>query len=220
MSGVNSWPVRQMRFVASDGRREVLWVSPTPDGFWTILERFRHGLITRQQLGPMPRTPSCIAAMTCLSTRAGTALNVPVWQYGVSVGSVVNGNTDEDGKLRFGEVIRDSPGATVRFIVPEDDVASDVYFRYFVRTRASGGFGYGPATFYDPGIVALNIHERFKLTSHVERYMDRLVAEGIITQWEIGDPDPEPINPSQPPPPERDDELVHDRPAQADMRGV
>lgn len=40
------------------------------------LERFRHGLISRQHLGPMPRTPSCIAAMNCLSTRAGTALEM------------------------------------------------------------------------------------------------------------------------------------------------
>src|ERR1700722_6661868 len=87
-------------------------------------------------------------------------LNTPVWMYGVSVGTVVYGLPGESEYLRFGRVIRDSPGATVRLAVPVGATASQVYLGRIVPDTKRLGIDIGPATFFDPGIVAIHVGER------------------------------------------------------------
>jgi hypothetical protein len=140
-------------------------------------------------------------------------LNVPVWQYGISVGTVVDASPLPNGRLKFVRVVRDSPGATVRFVVPEPAVASDVYMNRIHGDAARQGLEFGPATIYDPGLVAFNVRERAWLSTAVEKYLDSLIAGGVISHWEVGDPDPEPVDPNNPAPHERGDELVHEHPA-------
>lgn len=142
-------------------------------------------------------------------------MNVPVWQYGISYGTVVTGRPEGDTRLRFQGVSRQSSGATVRAIVPRPKVAREVYHSVIQPGVAALGTGVGPATHYDPPLVAFHVHERAAVHGKVASYLDRLVAEGIITHWEIGDPEPEPEPLSVERAKERADELVHERPTVA-----
>lgn len=117
-------------------------------------------------------------------------LSVPVWLYGVSVGSIVEGEPGEDTWLRFRRAVRNSPGGTVRFIVPSGGPpASEVYLTRVIPDAKRLGLYIGPATFFNPRLVATNVHERGKWWPEVGSYLDRLVSDGILEQWEVADPD-------------------------------
>lgn len=117
-------------------------------------------------------------------------LSVPVWLYGVSVGSIVEGQPGDDARLKFRRVVREAPGGTVRFIVPPGGrQASEVYLTRVIPDAKRLGLYIGPATFFNPRLVALHVHERGKWWPEVGGYLDRLVSEGVLEQWEVGDPD-------------------------------
>lgn len=117
-------------------------------------------------------------------------LSVPVWCYGVSVGTVVEGAQSDGARLTLRRVVRNSPGATVRFIVPAGGAAaSAVYLTRVIPDAKRLGFAIGPATFFDPRLVAIHVRERDRWWPEVGSYLDRLVHEGVLEQWEIGDPD-------------------------------
>jgi hypothetical protein len=124
------------------------------------------------------------------TTNSYRVLSVPVWLYGVSVGSIVEGESGDPAWLKFRLVVRDSPGGTVRFIVPSGGpLASEVYLTRVIPDAKRLGLYIGPATFFNPRLVAVHVHDRAKWWSEVGSYLDRLVSEGVIEQWEVGDPD-------------------------------
>jgi hypothetical protein len=139
-------------------------------------------------------------------------LNVPVWQYGISYGAIVTGRPDRGGRLRFEGISEPSTGATVRAIVPKPNVAKDVYHSIIQPGIVREGTGVGPATHYDPPLVAFHLHDRAAVHGKVAAYLDALIHQGIITHWEIGDPELEPQETSDELVEERSDELVHERP--------
>jgi hypothetical protein len=114
-------------------------------------------------------------------------LSAPVWIYGVSIGTIVYGMPGESKYLRFVRVVRDSPGATVRFIVPDGAIASRVYLTRVRPDAKRLGIKVGPATFFDPPIVAMHVGERYAWWPEVGTYLDQLIGEGVVDQWEIGD---------------------------------
>jgi hypothetical protein len=115
-------------------------------------------------------------------------LSVPVWIYGVSIGSIVA--AAEDGSpLKFGRLIRESPGGTVRFIVPHGVRASEVYLSRVIPDAKRLSLYIGPATFFNPRLVAVHVHDRRKWWPEVGSFLDTLVREGVLEQWEVGDPD-------------------------------
>ncbi len=116
-------------------------------------------------------------------------LSVPVWFYGVSKGSIVEGDRGDPSQLRFVRVLRDSEGATVRFIVPSGSVASEVYLARVIPDAIQAGLFIGPATFFNPRLVAVHVHSRSDWWPKVGSYLDSLVAEGVLQEWEVGDPD-------------------------------
>lgn len=117
-------------------------------------------------------------------------LSVPVWLYGVSVGSIVEGESSEGTTLKFRRVVRDSPGGTVRFIVPSGGGrASELYLARIIPEAKRLGFAIGPATFFNPRLVAVNVHERAKWWPEIGDYLDGLVRDGVLDQWEVADPD-------------------------------
>lgn len=116
-------------------------------------------------------------------------LSAPVWIYGVSIGTVVYGLPGDSQYLRFVRVVRDSPGATIRFIVPDGTTASKVYLTRLLPDAKRLGLAVGPATFFDPPAVALHVRKRSAWWPAVGSYLNQLVREGVIEQWEIGDPD-------------------------------
>ncbi|HEX9483409.1 MAG TPA: DUF4265 domain-containing protein [Gemmatimonadaceae bacterium] len=116
-------------------------------------------------------------------------LSVPVWIYGVSVGSIVEGERGDGSQLKYRRVVRDSPGGTVRFVVPQGALASEIYLTRVIPDAKRLGLYIGPATFFNPRLVAVHVHERKKWWPEVGSYLDRLVSEGVLEQWEVGDPD-------------------------------
>jgi hypothetical protein len=116
-------------------------------------------------------------------------MNVPVWVYGISVGSLVDGPQGPNGVLEYRELLEPSPGGTVRYIVPDGAVASRLYLNRVGPEATSRGIGIGPATFLDPLIVSVHLHRRDQWNPAFASYLNELVEEGAIEQWEVGDPD-------------------------------
>ncbi len=116
-------------------------------------------------------------------------LNVPVWIYGVSIGTVVAGVANDTPYLEFTRVIRESPGGTARFIVPEGSIASEIYLRRVLPDARQRGFHIGPATFFNPPLVAMHVRERNQQWPALGEYLDSLANAGVIEQWEVGDPE-------------------------------
>ena len=115
-------------------------------------------------------------------------LNVPVWIYGISVGTLVHGHASPRGLLEPSDVKTPSPGATVRLVVPRGAQASDVYLQRIVPDARKMGIGIGPATFFDPRLVAIHVHFRDRLWPDFASYLADLVEEGLLQEWEVGDP--------------------------------
>lgn len=70
--------------------------------------------------------------------------------------------------------------------------------------------GVGPATCFDPAIVAIHVRERSEWNTRAADYLIGLQDRGAIQFWEVGDPDAYP--PDEPEPPGEYRELVHPRP--------
>jgi hypothetical protein len=139
-------------------------------------------------------------------------LNVPVWQYGVSVGARVRGRAGERW-LEYDKLVEDSRGATVRIYIPADAPiapASRLYLERIIPDCRTRGLGIGPATFFDPRVVAIHVRERSDWSTRFAEYLNGLVDERVLQLWEVGDPDAFP-----PDEPDEDGaycELVHPRP--------
>jgi len=117
-------------------------------------------------------------------------LSVPVWAYGVSVGSIVEAFEPRPGYRReCRQIVRDSAGGTVRVIVASGRLASEVYRMRVIPDAKRLGLYVGPATFFNPRLVAVHVHEREKWWPEVGGYLDMLVEEGVLEQWEVADPD-------------------------------
>lgn len=137
-------------------------------------------------------------------------LNVPVWLYGISVGTLVDGTCETNGVLRFKQIVEPAPGGTVRVIVSEGP-ASKVYLDHIGPEAAERGIGVGPATFFDPLIVAIHVHRKSQWWPDLGAYLNELIERELIGQWEVGDPDEfaeEPYEEAD----FADSELVHPRP--------
>jgi hypothetical protein len=79
-----------------------------------------------------------------------------------------------------------SAGATVRCYVSPTTIARRVYEDHFdgALTRR---LGFGPASLFEPDIVALHVHDRSQLAS-AAAYLDTLVLDGTLRFWEQADP--------------------------------
>lgn len=117
-----------------------------------------------------------------------SVLNVPVWLYGVSVGAVVHAVRDGSGLLHFERVVEPSVGGTIRVMVPHGGLASRTYLDVIGPTAARAGISVGPATFFDPLIVALHISRRVDTVSAIGDVLGPLREQGVIRGWEIADP--------------------------------
>jgi hypothetical protein len=140
-------------------------------------------------------------------------LNVPVWLYGISVGTVVRAH-EGDPWLEYDSTVMSSPGATIRVYLPSDAPlapASRVYLERVFPDCSERHLAIGPATFFDPRVVAIHLHRREEWDSAAASYFNELVDEGIAELWEIGDPDMYPPDESEVE--EFGGELVHPRPA-------
>lgn len=116
-------------------------------------------------------------------------LSVPVWVYGISVGSVVVASPASDDPLIFDHLSRASAGGTVRLLVRAGRLASEFYRTRVIPDAMRQGLSIGPATFFDPRVVAVHVREREKWWPDVGTYLDGLVSEGALEQWEVADPD-------------------------------
>lgn len=116
-------------------------------------------------------------------------LSVPVWVYGISVGSVVQALDAGAGELIFDRIVTCSSGATVRFVTSQRNSASNVYLQRILPDAGRLSLMIGPATFFDPKLVAFHVRDRQKWWPDVGGYLDALVREGILEQWEVADPD-------------------------------
>lgn len=115
-------------------------------------------------------------------------LNVPVWSYGVSAGSLVRARDRGDGVLSLVDLVEPSPGATVRVLVGGDPPASAIYLSALGPRAQEAGFSVGPATFFDPMIVAIHVKDRSKWRDFGE-FLNSQIDDEVIEQWEVGDPD-------------------------------
>lgn len=116
-------------------------------------------------------------------------LSVPVWVYGISVGTVVAAVDLEQDPLSFQKVVRPSAGGTVRFVAPSGVVASELYKAHVVPDARQLGLFIGPATFFNPRLVAVHLRFRTNWWPEVGSYLDGLVNAGIVDEWEVADPD-------------------------------
>ena len=124
-----------------------------------------------------------------LSPSTFRVLSVPVWVYGISVGTIVAATATNQSPLSFSHVIRQSAGGTVRIMAPSGRLASDLYKTRVISDARRLGLFIGPSTFFDPRLVAINVRDRSKWWPEVGGYLDALVAEGVLLEWEVADPD-------------------------------
>lgn len=110
-------------------------------------------------------------------------LSVPVWNYGLSVGTVV------DLTAVPPRIIGISKGATLRFLASEGSSGKAVYLSRVLIDLQKLGYGAGPATFFGPRLVAMNVHIRSDWWPGIGTYLGQLVAQGVVEQWEAADPD-------------------------------
>ena len=139
-------------------------------------------------------------------------LSVPVWLYGVSVGTLVRAH-EGDRWLEYDSTALSSPGATIRVYLPPDAdqmPASRVYLERVFPDCTERDLAIGPATFFDPLLVAIHLQRRQEWDNEAAAYFNELVEQGIAELWEIADPDVYP--PEEPEIEEFHAVLVHPRP--------
>lgn len=113
-------------------------------------------------------------------------LSVPVFAYGISRGAVVLATVDVVG-VRLERVVEESPGATLRVYTQEPHLATWLYQDKILPVAAALGLGIGPATLFDPEVVAIHVQSRPQWQA-VGRVLDTVVANGMARFWELGDP--------------------------------
>lgn len=115
-------------------------------------------------------------------------LSVPVFAYDLSRGAQVatHGGTN---RLKLAVVVAPSTGATVRCYVPNESAAHDVHIGRILPDAERYGLCVGPATVFDPDIIAIHIGDREQV-ARVGTYLDTLVGQGVLRFWELGDPAP------------------------------
>lgn len=125
----------------------------------------------------------------CETTHDGNyrVLNVPVFAFEVSVGSGIEASSGREGILHFDRVSHASPGATIRCYLAEGLTASRSYLGEISPEAEERGLHVGPATFFDPDIVAIHLRNRDQLPLAIG-YFDDLVRRGVIRFWELSDP--------------------------------
>ena len=139
-------------------------------------------------------------------------LNVPVWLYGISVGTVVRAH-EGDCWLEYESTVLPSSGATIRVYLPPDAdpmPASRVYLERIFPDCTERALAIGPATFFDPLLVAIHLQRREEWDNDAADYFNELVDQGTAQLWEIADPDMYP--PDEPEMAEFDGVLKHPRP--------
>lgn len=131
-------------------------------------------------------------------------LSVPIWVYGISVGTIVTAQQSDDlgFELQFDTVVAISPRGTIRFIVAPGMRAKQVYIDRVLPDAAHLNLFVGPATFLHPRVVAMSLYQRDKWWPDVGSYLDDLVRQDVLEQWEVADPDahasesaPAPVDP-------------------------
>lgn len=115
--------------------------------------------------------------------------NVPVWIYGISVGALVRGTHTNGDEMVFAGIVAPALGATVRVMVPASRRASELYLTRIVGDANERGILLGPATFFDPSVVAIHLQRREEWWPKFGNYLNMLQAEGAVEDWEVGDPD-------------------------------
>jgi len=70
-------------------------------------------------------------------------------------------------------------------------LASDIYRQRVIPSAQQMALRIGPATFLDPEIVAIHVHERKHLAA-VTAYLDVLASQGVLRFWELADPETDP----------------------------
>jgi hypothetical protein len=116
-------------------------------------------------------------------------VSVPVFAYGVSHGTLVSVDASGD-RLKLDRVLRASPGATIRCYAVKTLQAHDVYYHSILPDTAKNRLSLGPATLFDPEVVAIHDLKRSELGS-ISNYLDSLVRQMILRFWEVSDPTPE-----------------------------
>src|SRR5215471_17635526 len=86
-------------------------------------------------------------------------VSVPVFAYGLSRDALIS--TKPSGhRARLSHVLHPSRGATIRCYVRQGVLASDIYRQRVIPSAQQMALRIGPATFLDPEIVAIHVHER------------------------------------------------------------
>lgn len=138
-------------------------------------------------------------------------LNAPVWVYNISIGTIVEGRGPDDRILDFVHVLDRSAGGTVRIIaLREGAEASRLYLERILADCQRRGIPVGPATFFNPRLVAIHVPDWQRSHDALFEYLEELAAAGDIQEWESADPaepSDEPPEPARPGP-----ALVHPRP--------
>lgn len=134
-------------------------------------------------------------------------LSVPIWAYGISLGTIVTAQPSDDHmfEFKFDKVVATSTRGTIRFIVAPGRRAKQVYIGRVLPDAAHLSLFVGPATFLHPRVVAMSLFERDRWWPEVGRYLDDLVRQDVLEQWEVADPDAyandrAPASPLDPPP--------------------
>ncbi|HKW08888.1 MAG TPA: DUF4265 domain-containing protein [Gemmatimonadaceae bacterium] len=139
-------------------------------------------------------------------------LNVPVWLYDISIGTVVEGRHAENGQLEFVRVLSQASGGTVRVITaPAAPDASRLYLDRILRDCHQRQIMIGPATFFDPRLVAIHVQDWDRYCDQLVQYLQDLRATNDIQEWEIADP-AEPSDQTQEAP-RPGPGLIHPRPS-------
>jgi len=114
-------------------------------------------------------------------------VSVPVFAEGISRDALVLAEETKGQRLRFRQVLQPSAGATIRCYVAESLKASKVYTDRIYLDAERLGLRIGPATFFDPEVVAFHVKARDQVSS-VFAYLDTLAHERVIRIVELGDP--------------------------------
>ena len=151
-------------------------------------------------------------------TNGGTrVLSVPVFAYGISRNAIVDVET-HGARARLVSIIRPSEGATIRCYSNGSISPSVLYQQQILSAALRLKISVGPATFFNPDIVAFHLASRANLPV-ITSALDQLANEGKLHFWELGDPDTEKedVSPSAH---EKAWELVHQLPIDGESGSV
>jgi hypothetical protein len=113
-------------------------------------------------------------------------LTVPIWVYGISVGTLVTGRI-VGSRLHFNDLAEPSPGGTCRILTQAGQVASELYLNIVGPKLAAEGVSVGPASFYDPAIVGVHFKNRARVEM-LRAVLNEFEADSAFETWELADP--------------------------------